>query len=186
MHRLIADILEYSKASNSDFKQSAVDLNQLIGQITRQIQQDQQYPKAQIFYSNMPVLMADHAQIHQLFQNLIENGLKYNDSEVPAVEIKSHLRHGKVHFSISDNGIGIDREYREKIFEMFRRLHNQESYPGTGIGLAICKKIVQHYRGNIRVMENMEKQQGTVFCIEFPQTMLKKSADKPNTVATFR
>ena len=118
----------------------------------------------------MPFITGDKAMFSQLFQNLIENGLKYNKNEKRKISVQfSHLPDG-LHFSIIDNGIGISKEYKDQIFEMFKRLHTQETYKGTGIGLAICKKIVSHYGGKIWV--ESPSGSGSIFCILLPVEVL--------------
>jgi len=96
--------------------------------------------------------MADEVQLTQLFQNLIGNGIKYQKSGVPKIHVSATRNGGKKWtFSVKDNGLGIDPQYYEKIFGMFQRLHKREEFAGTGIGLAICKKIVERHGGNISV-----------------------------------
>lgn len=101
-----------------------------------------------------------------LFQNIILNGLKYNKSFQPTVKIKSELKNDKRLISFSDNGIGIEREYQEKIFDFFQRLHVKSDYEGTGIGLGICNYIVGKYNGQIHVESTIGK--GSTFIVELP------------------
>lgn len=178
MHLLIEDILEYSRTSNHILREEKVDMGRLLGQIARQLQTEEYYPHSQIHIADMPNIKADSSRIHQLFQNLIENGVKYNDSETPSVFITFYEDEGFGHFVVRDNGIGIESDYQEQIFEMFRRLHNQDRFPGTGIGLSICKKIMQAYKGHIRV-ESMPGQ-GTAFYLSFPLQTIEKSQLKPD------
>jgi light-regulated signal transduction histidine kinase (bacteriophytochrome) len=97
-----------------------------------------------------------------LFQNLIGNALKYRGEEAPRIHISAVRRGASWRFSIQDNGIGIDAQYREKIFGVFKRLHNDRKYSGTGIGLAICQRVVDRYGGRIWVESNAGK--GSTFC----------------------
>ena len=92
-----------------------------------------------------------------VFQNLIDNSIKYRGKESPTIHIAVKPVHDEYLFSFSDNGIGIDEEYKDKIFEIFERLHSAQAYPGTGIGLAICKKIIEKHGGKIWVESNKEK-----------------------------
>jgi light-regulated signal transduction histidine kinase (bacteriophytochrome) len=102
----------------------------------------------------------------QVFQNLIGNGIKYNKSEVPHISV-SHMIEGDMHqFDISDNGIGIASEFHGQVFDMFKRLHRQDEYSGTGIGLAICKKVIEKAGGSIWLQS--EVGQGSVFSFSWP------------------
>ena len=114
----------------------------------------------------LPIVRADETQIGQLLQNLIGNAIKFCNRESPLVHV-SRKRNGKGWiFSIRDNGIGIDPQYAERIFVIFQRLHKREEYPGTGIGLAVCKKIVERHGGRIWVESNSDK--GATFYFTIP------------------
>ena len=106
---------------------------------------------ARVTHDSLPTVMADDVQLGQLFQNLIGNALKYRNGNAPAVHIGCQRRDNDWLLSIRDNGIGIDPRFAEKIFVIFQRLHNREQYPGTGIGLAVCKRIVERHGGKIWV-----------------------------------
>lgn len=167
MHSLIEDILEFSSTSNRPIKKERVDLNEVVDQISQQIKMDDRYEDADIKAEKLPVIYADTSSIYQLFQNLIENGLKYNRNALPRVELKfDQTENEELLLSIKDNGIGISKEYKDEIFVMFKRLHTQEAYSGTGIGLAICKKIVNQYGGDIWM--DSEEGQGSTFYINWP------------------
>jgi light-regulated signal transduction histidine kinase (bacteriophytochrome) len=106
---------------------------------------------ARVTYDALPVVMADPMQLIQLFQNLVGNAIKYQNPGTPRIHIAA-LNGGKQYrFSVQDNGLGIDPQYFERIFGMFQRLHKREEFAGTGIGLAICKKIVERHGGQISV-----------------------------------
>ena len=111
-------------------------------------------------------IRADKTQITQLFQNLMCNGIKYNESSQPTVNIDCCSEGQAVKLSVKDNGIGIPAEYRDKVFNMFQRLPNAQKYPGTGIGLCICKKIVEGMKGKISITEDTTG--GTIFNIYLP------------------
>jgi len=110
--------------------------------------------------------MADSTQIGQVFQNLRINGIKYHDEKAPKIHICAVKQGMKWIFSVKDNGIGIDPQYSERIFEIFKRLHTEEQYPGTGIGLSICKKIVERHGGRIWVESELGK--GSTFYFTLP------------------
>ncbi|MEM9822581.1 MAG: ATP-binding protein [Bacteroidota bacterium] len=151
MYTLIEDILEYSRTDSRNRKTEVIDLGEVVYLITQQIKKSSISDKYHITYDEMPIIKADLTLMQQLFQNLIENGLKYNDHHQPRVHIFYEKKEQYHSFIVRDNGIGIDPRHREKIFEMFRRLHGNDTYSGTGIGLAICKKIVEEYDGQISV-----------------------------------
>jgi light-regulated signal transduction histidine kinase (bacteriophytochrome) len=115
-----------------------------------------------VTHDSLPPVLADEMQLIQLFQNLVGNAIKYQNSGVPRVHISAARNGGrKWIFSVKDNGLGIDSQYFEKIFGMFQRLHQREEFAGTGIGLAICKKIVERHGGNISV--ESQPGQGSTF-----------------------
>ncbi len=117
--------------------------------------------KGTVIYEEMPSIVADEPQMTQLFQNLIGNALKFHGEEAPKVEISAARKGNDWIFSVKDNGIGIDPQYKDRIFEIFQRLHTREEYSGTGIGLTIAKKIVERHGGRIWV--DGEPGKGTTF-----------------------
>ena len=152
MQRLIQDLLTFSRvgtkgrdllvtSSEEAFQQALINLREAIEQ-----------SGAQVTHDPLPAVLADETQLIQLFQNLIGNGIKYQRNGVPRVHVSAVTDGGEVYtFSVQDNGLGIDSQYFEKIFGMFQRLHKREEFAGTGIGLAICKKIVERHGGKISV-----------------------------------
>jgi light-regulated signal transduction histidine kinase (bacteriophytochrome) len=121
---------------------------------------------ATVSHNSLPEVMADSTQLTQVFQNLIINGIKFHSEEAPQIHISAEKKESEWLFSVRDNGIGIDSQYYEKIFEVFKRLHNKEEYPGTGIGLAVCKKIVERHGGRIWVESELGK--GSTFYFTSP------------------
>jgi chemotaxis family two-component system sensor kinase Cph1 len=104
-----------------------------------------------VTHDPLPTVMADNLKLVQLFQNLIDNAIKFHGEEPPRVHVSAEQKGNERVFSVRDNGIGIDPQYAERIFVIFQRLHTREEYPGTGIGLAICGKIVERHGGRIWV-----------------------------------
>lgn len=174
MQHLIEDILEYSQSSNAQLKEEEVDLNQMLKLICDQLKTNSSNKNAEVTVWTLPKVVADATRMHQLFQNLVENGLKYNQSERPSVEVKYFSEAENHYFVIEDNGIGIPAEYHQRIFKMFERLHTRETYNGTGIGLAICLKNVQEYDGCIEI--DSEEGSGTRFHLRFPKANLVQIA----------
>jgi len=124
--------------------------------------------RVRVDIEEMPRVLGDKVQLTQLFQNLLSNALKYHSEQAPVIRIRAKEEPGCWQFSISDNGIGIDPQFFDKIFIIFQRLHNKSDYSGTGIGLAICKKIVERHGGRIWVESAPEK--GSTFYF----TIIKK------------
>jgi light-regulated signal transduction histidine kinase (bacteriophytochrome) len=126
--------------------------------------------KTDIYIEPMPTIMADGSQMHQVMQNLISNSLKFHGPERPLLHISAKEGAREWTFSVKDNGIGLNPEYEEKIFQMFQRLHSQDQYPGTGVGLAIVKKIVERHGGRIWV--ESEEGRGATFFFTIPKEKL--------------
>ena len=170
MYQLIDDILEYSKSNNRVIQKGKVDMNDLIIDIKKGIEVSKNYPNAKILFDNLPIVLSDKSMIRQIFHNLIENGLKYNNSPTKIIFVRMTEKKETVNFIINDNGIGMEEEYLEQIFEMFKRLHGQGEYKGTGIGLAICKKLIEQLDGQVRVTSKIGE--GSTFQLSFPKSIL--------------
>ena len=127
---------------------------------------------ARVTYGELPTVLADATQLGQLFQNLIGNALKFCTGVTPEITISAERAGGEWLFRVRDNGIGIDPAYAERIFIIFQRLHSRDEYPGTGIGLAICKKIVERHGGCIRVAS--QPGQGATFTFSLPDAASMK------------
>lgn len=149
MKQLIMDLLEYSRVGTNQDKRIKVDVTEVVNQVLDTFTGKIAESKAIINVQAMPVVKVNKTQITQLIQNLVGNALKYNTSAVPEVEIGCEEKADEWQFWVKDNGIGIDRKFYEKVFVIFQRLHNKNEFSGTGIGLAICKKIVERHGGNI-------------------------------------
>lgn len=176
MQHLIEDILEYSKSKNRILKKEKVDLNKVLNQIVSHIDSKDFYLDGKIHFSPLPEIESDFTMIKQLFQNLIENGLKYNHGPHKLVSVQYLEKETEIYFIIKDNGIGMEEAYFDKIFEMFQRLHNKNEYQGTGIGLAVCKKIIRQLEGKIWVTSKLNE--GSIFHITFPKTILWSEKNK--------
>jgi|GEM_PF-1284793 len=172
MQRLINDLLAYSRISTRGKEFTPVDCHAVVGQVIANLQIAIQETGALVTCDPLPTVRADESQMIQLFQNLIGNAIKFHGTEPPRVHISARetfevLETSKVWtFSIRDNGIGIAPQYRERIFVIFQRLHTREEYSGTGIGLAICKKIVERHNGRIWV--ESEPGKGATFYFTLP------------------
>ena len=152
MQRLIQDLLAYSRVGTKGKELLDTSSEDALQQALINLRGAIEDRGALVTHDLLPPVLADEMQLIQLFQNLVGNAIKYQNSEVPRVHVSAHADGGKKWtFSVQDNGLGIDPQYFEKIFGMFQRLHKREEFAGTGIGLAICKKIVERHGGNISV-----------------------------------
>lgn len=166
MQELIRDLLTFARITTQPSPFTQADLNKIIQDILNDLHPFITDGGVDVQRENMPVIVADPTQMKQLFQNLISNGIKFRKNENPVIRIKSIRGESEWVFSVSDNGIGIDREYFERIFIIFQRLHTRDEYPGTGIGLSICKRIVERHGGRIWVESEAGK--GTSFYFTIP------------------
>ncbi len=150
MEILINELLEYSRAGKLVNDVSQTNLNEVIEDIKKLYLLVIAEKDVQINYTNLPTIQISHSVIRQIFQNLIGNAIKYqHPNTIPIITIAALENDTHWQFSVADNGIGIDAENLENIFTIFKRLHSKADYDGTGIGLAICKKLVLHYGGTI-------------------------------------
>lgn len=151
MKRLILDLLEYSRVGTNKDNRTSIDMAGVVQQVTEVFADKIQTTGATIKTQLMPTINANGTQMAQLLQNLVGNAFKYNTSDTPVIEIGAEEKNDEWQFWVKDNGIGIDPKFFNKVFVIFQRLHNKNQYSGTGIGLAICKKIVDRHGGNIWV-----------------------------------
>jgi signal transduction histidine kinase len=157
MSMLITDLLAFSRIGTSTRVFAGTDLNQVLRRTLDDLQHRIQESGAEVTYDDLPLLMADESQLGMVFQNLISNAIKFHGEEKPRIHVSAREEGGRWLFSVSDNGIGIEADYRDRIFMMFQRLHSKSDYPGTGIGLAICKKVVERHGGRIWVESEFGK-----------------------------
>jgi light-regulated signal transduction histidine kinase (bacteriophytochrome) len=169
MKHIILDMLEYSRVGRISGAVEPIDLNTMLTQISDLLNPPiagNQHNK--IVWKNLPTIHSQKQQIHQVFQNLISNALKYHRKGIyPEVHISVVEHRCNWEFMVSDNGLGISPEYHEKIFVIFQRLHNKNEYSGTGIGLAICKKIVENLGGKIWLESALGS--GSIFHFTLPK-----------------
>ena len=153
MQGLIKDLLAYSRVSTSERVLTVVDCNSAVQEAISNLQVSINESQAEIIDRDLPCLMAERTQIVQLFQNLLNNAIKFREGDIPPkIVIQAQLQaDGYWLFSIKDNGIGISPEYYDRIFKIFKRLHTQREFSGTGVGLALCRKIVERHGGKIWV-----------------------------------
>jgi signal transduction histidine kinase len=170
MKRLITDLLEYSQLGKDNFTTEVVNLSSVLEQVEKVYRSDIQSLKVNITKSNLPNLIANRDQMLQLFQNLVGNAIKYRKPGIYLqIHVSAELIGQNYQFSVSDNGIGIDMKFANKIFIIFQRLHSKEQYPGTGIGLAICNKIVKQHYGELWVDAGLDK--GSTFYFTIPNNL---------------
>jgi chemotaxis family two-component system sensor kinase Cph1 len=143
-----------------------VDCNRIVDEALTNLQAMVNESQAVVTHDPLPTVKADEGQLRQLFQNLIGNAIKFHGEQPPLVHLSAERREREWLFSVRDNGIGIDPEYADRIFVLFQRLHTRAEYPGTGIGLAISKKIVERHGGRIWVRSQLGE--GATFSFTLP------------------
>lgn len=167
MEQLIRGVLEHSKIKALEKRFEATDLNAVIEEVRTNLSVSIEQTGAKINSEDLPTVVADQLQMVQLFQNLTANALKFRKPDItPEINISWRREGGNYQFSVKDNGIGMDSRYLNKIFAMFSRLNAKTEYPGTGIGLAICKKIVEHHGGEIWAESKLGE--GSALCFMLP------------------
>ena len=159
MRNIILDLLEFSRVGRTTEDKQTVSLDALLDEVVGLNRKLIQERKAKVHWDRgLPDLYTFKSPLRLVFQNLINNGLKYQPKGgVPLIYITAEEKEESWHFTVADNGIGIDPEYFDKIFTIFQRLHNKEEYSGTGVGLAICKKIIENLDGEIWVTSELGK-----------------------------
>ncbi|MDZ4072592.1 MAG: PAS domain S-box protein [Sediminibacterium sp.] len=168
MRQIILDLLEYSRVGKHDSTLETIEVKQIIEEIQLLQRQRMIEKNASIHYDELPVIQFYKVPLTQIFQNLIGNALKYSkDNERPRIMIKSEVMEHYYLFSVADNGIGISEEFHEKVFEIFQRLHSRNEYEGTGMGLAIVKKILENLGGKIWL--ESEEGEGSTFYFTIPK-----------------
>jgi light-regulated signal transduction histidine kinase (bacteriophytochrome) len=168
MKTLLDALLTYSRVTSKAQPFSPVDLREVVRDIVDDLEVRIEQTKGRVEVGDLPMLDADSTQMRQLFQNLTGNALKFHGEESPVVKIYGRILDKGSHYRIfvEDNGIGFDEKYLERIFAPFQRLHGRDEYDGTGMGLAICKKIVERHGGMISAESSPGK--GSKFIITLP------------------
>jgi signal transduction histidine kinase len=168
MQGLINDLLTYSRVGTKGKPFETTDCNRVLSEALLNLSAATEESGAVITNDNLPTVMADKTQMVQLIQNLVANAIKFHNEDHPCIHVSSEQKNGTWVFSVSDNGIGIDSEYYDRIFAIFQRLHGKSEYPGTGIGLSVCKRIVERHGGRIWVDSEFGK--GSRFYFTMPVT----------------
>ncbi len=166
MQNLINDLLEFSRVTTKAREFEPTNCNSILKQVVFDLEVSIKENEADVSYDSLPVVMADSSQLAQVFQNLISNAIKFRSENTPKIKISAKKKNNQWLFSVQDNGIGIDPKFSERIFEVFKRLNKRDEYPGTGIGLSICKKIIERHGGHIWV--ESEPEIGSTFYFTLP------------------
>lgn len=167
MQVLINDLLMFSRVGTRGKPFAPTDMNEVLGQAIANLRVAIEESHTMITNDELPTVRVDATQIVQLFQNLLSNSIKFRANNTPVVHVSFTQRSDEWMFSVKDNSIGIAPAYYERIFVIFRRLQTKGEYPGTGIGLAICKKIVERHGGKIWVESELGK--GSTFYFTIPK-----------------
>lgn len=171
LNTLISDILTYTKLTENTKIEKDVDLNTVVQSIENELTYTLENKNISIeLAKQLPCIESTDSKMFFLFKNIIENGLKYNQSKMPKVVINYKIKEKHYLFSIKDNGIGIDKKYQKQVFEMFKRLHDRDAYIGTGLGLALCKKITDDLKGDIWLESEVGK--GSTFYFTLPKEVI--------------
>ena len=168
MQRLVNDLLEYSRIGCQDRRPTSVSVDRVISSVIANLSGVITSEAAAIEVGEMPVVSGDEGQLHQLFQNLLSNALKFRSEAPPRIRISARPQGERWHFDVADNGIGIDPKYFDRVFQMFQRLHERGKYAGSGIGLSIAKRIVERHGGRITLAS--EPGRGSTFSFSLRAT----------------
>lgn len=166
MQGLINDLLVYSRMQSNPREFEAVDCNEVLNKVLANLMIPIQEASATVQVAQLPTVRADASQLQQLFQNLISNAIKFRQTQTPEVSVTFQKEPSRYIFAVKDNGLGFDTKYADRIFIMFQRLHAREAYPGSGMGLAICKKIAERHRGSLWVESKLGE--GSTFYFALP------------------
>jgi light-regulated signal transduction histidine kinase (bacteriophytochrome) len=167
MEHLLRDLRGYAQASTSELEPSEdIDANAVLDKVLTGLQSAIDENCAIVTNKGLPKIRFLEFQLEQLFQNLISNAIRYCSTDAPQIQVAASLENNEWKFSVQDNGIGIDPQYKEQVFGLFKRLHSNAEYPGTGMGLAICQRIVERAGGRIWVESELGR--GSTFFFTIP------------------
>lgn len=169
MQELIKNLLDYSRVTTQGKAFEIIDSSEILENVLSRMRLSIEETGTKLIISSLPKIKGDSIQIEQLFQNLLSNSIKFRSNNEPVIQISAEDKDNLWLFSFRDNGIGIEQKFKDRIFVIFQRLHSQQEYPGTGIGLALCKKIVERHGGNIW-MESTPGD-GTTFYFTIPKAL---------------
>jgi light-regulated signal transduction histidine kinase (bacteriophytochrome) len=174
MQALIGGLLEYSRIGRQEEPPATVDTGAALAQALMNLRSALEESRAKVTQDALPAVLGNGAQLTQVFQNLVSNALKFRRAEgAPSVHVSAAQQDGVWRFTVRDNGIGIDPQYAERIFVIFQRLHTRAEYPGTGIGLSICKKVIERHGGRIWIESQVGE--GTTFFFTLPRGPAKEA-----------
>jgi light-regulated signal transduction histidine kinase (bacteriophytochrome) len=167
MQTLINDLLSFSRVTTRAQPFSRVDLNIIIQEVISDLENQIDRTHGEVETKDLPIIEADATQMHQLLQNLITNALKFHKEDTPPmIQISTRVSRGLCEIFVKDNGIGFDIQYLDRIFKPFQRLHSRQEYEGSGMGLAICRRIVERHSGEITATSALGE--GATFIITLP------------------
>ena len=180
MQILVRDLLAFSRVGRQGTEFEPTDCNEVMETVLKNLQAALADSGARVIYEGLPTVTADGSQMVQVFQNLIANAMKFRGAEPPVIQITGEKKNREWLFSVADNGIGIAPEHAEVVFAIFKRLHTRTEYPGSGIGLSICKKIVEHHGGRIWV--ESESGHGCTFHFTLPEKPSQSKSDTADEI----
>jgi light-regulated signal transduction histidine kinase (bacteriophytochrome) len=182
MKELITSLLNYSRVENVEAMEcEPVNLEEAVAGALDNLRTSIEEAHAEVSWEKLPNVLGDRGQLVQLMQNLIGNSVRYRSEAPPRIRITSVRRENQWEISVKDNGIGIAPQHCEQVFEIFKRLHTRDEYPGTGIGLAVCRKIVQRHGGQIAVDSQLGG--GSVFRFTLPAATSEEAQDETRHLA---
>jgi light-regulated signal transduction histidine kinase (bacteriophytochrome) len=174
---LIRDLLEYSRAGRGELLNEPVEMREVAGEAIEMLAGNIEQSGAAVTVEELPVILGDVRKLRQVFLNLISNAIKFAD-DTPVVRVTAEVQGHTAIFAVTDNGIGMDPGQAERIFQPFHRLHAEEDYPGTGIGLAVCERIIEQHGG--RIWAQSAPNQGSTFRFTLPV-----AGRRPSSVGSF-